>query len=224
MTLKRLLDMHAQARGGAAAIEAVNAISVEIEIVEPEFTVSGDYRATREGFMRIDVYADGTRVFTEALGPGGGWQMFADGRVEDLSPEGRAALEQGIESNLFGLHELKARGYGLKFLGAAERNGATFWEAEKTAPGGEAQHLFFDKDTFLVASEIETNALHPDVDSTQVAQETFYSSYNETGGVVFADRTQKRNIETGAVMQTATVAARRINPVLDPAQFERPAH
>jgi hypothetical protein len=73
--------------------------------------------------MRIDVFAGEDRVFTEALGPEGGWQMFGDGTIADLSEDGDAALRRGVIANLYGLHELPALGYTLNFLGASERNG-----------------------------------------------------------------------------------------------------
>ena len=96
MTLERLLDAHADARGGKAALENLQTMTVDLEIIEPDFTVTGHYRASRDGQMRIDVYAGDQRVFTEALGPDGGWQMFDDGEVADLSPDGDAALQRGI--------------------------------------------------------------------------------------------------------------------------------
>ena len=111
MTLERLLEAHAEARGGKAALENLQSMTVDLEIVEPDFTVTGQYRASRDGRMRIDVYAGDQRVFTEALGPDGGWQMFGDGKVADLSPGRDVALQRGVIGNLHGLHELPALGY-----------------------------------------------------------------------------------------------------------------
>jgi len=162
-------------------------------------------------------------VFTEALGPDGGWQMFDDGEVADLSPDGDAALQRGIIGNLYGLHELPALGYELTFIGSNERNGAEFWEVEKTAPDGFSEHLFFDKDTFLIASSVNTSALHPDIDSTEVRQETFHSDYQEKNGVMFSNKSEKRNLDTGEIMQNTTVTGRQVNVALEPGQFNRPA-
>ncbi len=223
MTIENLLDRNADARGGKAAIEAVNTVEIDLHIVEPKYNFTANYRATRDGFMRIDVFADGTRVFTESLGPNGGWQMFGDGDLDALTPEGESALERGVIGNLYGLHELPSLGYTLELIGAAERNGGQYWEVEKTAPDGFSEHLFFDKDTFLVVSSIETSALHPDIDLTEVRQETFNIEHRETAGVLFGSKTEKRNLETGDIMQTVTVTARRMNEQLDPSQFERPA-
>ena len=223
MTLEQLLEKNAEARGGAAAIENVQSIAIEALIEEPAFTLTGDYVATRDGWMRIDVYANDTRVFTEALGPDGGWQMFDDGSVADLSTEGEAALHRGVAGNLFGLHELPNRGYTLTLVGETTRNEKPYWEIEKIAPDGFSEHVFIDPDTFLVAIEIQTSALHPDLDSTETRQETFALNYSETAGVLFAEKSEKRNIDTGEVMQTVTVNNRRINEPVDAAHFARPA-
>ncbi len=222
MTLDRLLEAHTDARGGKAALEKIQTLVVELEIVEPGFTLTGRYRASRDGQMRIDVFAGDQRVFTEALGPDGGWQMFGDGEVADLSPGGDDALRRGVIGNLYGLHELPALGYKLEFIGSSQRNNGSFWEIEKTAPDGFSEHLYFDKDTFLIASSINTSALHPDIDSTEVRQETFYSNYQETGGVQFSNASEKRNLDTGEVMQNTTVTGREVNAMLEPGQFERP--
>ena len=104
----------------------------------------------------------------------------------------------------------------------SERNGAEFWELEKTTPDGFSQHLFFDKDAFLLASSVDTSALHPDIDSTEVRQETFYTDYRETNGVWFSNKEETRNLETGEVMQNTTVTGRQVNVSLEPSQFHRP--
>ena len=223
MDLDRLIHLHTEARGGADAIENVSTLKVNLEIVEPEFTVTGEYVATRDGYMRIDVFSDGARVFTEALGPGGGWQMFGDGTITGLTPEGEAALHRGVFSNLYGLHELRAQGFSFSLAGKEERNGAQYWMLEQIAPDGFSQNLFVDPDTYLVMSDIRTAALHPDLDSTEVNTETFYFDFQETAGVVFSERSEKRNIATGDVMQNTRVTSRVVNDAVDASIFSRPS-
>jgi hypothetical protein len=222
MTLAQFLDRHSDARGGKEAIENVHAVETAVDVTEPTFQVSGSYRATRDGWVRIDIFAGGERVFTEALGPDGGWQMFADETVGSLSPEGEAALRRGEATNLYGLHELAGLGYELKFLGETARNSGAYWEIEKIGPDGFSVHLFFDRDTYLLASEMQTAALHPDVDATEIRSETFHSNYEAVAGMLFANHEEKRNLDTGEVMQTIIVTSRVINPEVDPALFARP--
>lgn len=67
-----ILAAHAEARGGAAAIEAIQSIAIRLTIDEG-WVLEDHYRATRAGEMRIDVFAEGERVFTEALHQGSAW-------------------------------------------------------------------------------------------------------------------------------------------------------
>ena len=126
--LDAIVARHVAARGGQAAIEAVRTFGTTIRIVESAFEVDGAYIATREGRMRIDIFADGRRVFTEALDRGRTWTWNPDGGVRDGTSQGAAALRHGIELpfKLFGLHEVRDRGYRLEFVGREEIAGVDY--------------------------------------------------------------------------------------------------
>jgi len=117
--LDGLIARHAEARGGEAAIEAVPTFECDIGIVEPTFEVDGTYVATRDGRMRVDIRADGQRVFTEALDRERAWTWSPNDGLRDGSTAGTAALRHGIELpfKLFGLHEIRDRGHRLEFVG-----------------------------------------------------------------------------------------------------------
>ncbi|MDP9199431.1 MAG: hypothetical protein M3O07_09490, partial [Pseudomonadota bacterium] len=78
MDLESVVARHVEARGGQAAIEAVQSFETDIRIVEPAFTVDGRYVATRDGRMRIDISVAGERVFTEAVDHGSAWSWSPD--------------------------------------------------------------------------------------------------------------------------------------------------
>lgn len=221
-TLDEIIDRHTQARGGAALIESVQAVRVLLEITEPGFTVTGDYVATRDGHMRIDIFADGTRVFTEALGAGGGWQMMADGSVKDLTEEGLKALRRGLEGNLYGLHERWGLGYRYSLVGRTEHGGEPAFELEEIAHDGFSKHLYLSTETYRIIGDVRTAALHPDIDSTEQRQETFYSAFEPTDGLLYSTLSQARDMDTGELMQTVRTTGRTLNPEIDPLIFDRP--
>jgi len=222
-SLETVIEQHTAARGGAEAIENVHSIRVSLDIVEPEFTVRGEYVATRNGHARVDIYADGERVFTEALTTVGGWQLRQGETVAaDLSEDGRQALLRGLIGNLYGLHELPALGYRLSLAGQVPVDNSEYWAIDQLAPDGQSKRLYIDMQTMLVACERETSALHPDIDAERSDQITFIDDYAETGGVLFPGRTVKRDIATGEILQTIVVVDRQINVPIDAAFFERP--
>lgn len=128
VTIDSLIERHVDSRGGADAIENVRSLRLGLEITEPGFTVRGDYVATRDGYMRIDIFSGDERVFTEALGPDGGWQLLRGESVStELSEEGERALRRGLTGNLYGLHELSDLGYKLTLAGTVTRGAEDFW-------------------------------------------------------------------------------------------------
>jgi len=223
VTLQALIEQHTVARGGARAIENVHSIRVSLEITEPEFTVRGEYVATRNGHARVDIYANGERVFTEALTIEGGWQLRkGETEATDLSEDGRRALLRGLIGNLYGLHELPALGYRLSLAGQVSLDGGEYWAIDQLAPDGFSKRLYIDRQTMLVVRERETTALHPDIEAERTDQVTFIDDYAAVGGVLFPRRTVKRDVATGNILQTIVVLDRQVNVPVDAAVFERP--
>ncbi len=221
--LDALLKGNADARGGAAAIESIESIRIALEITEPAFTLRGDYRATRDGFMRIDVYAGEERVFTEALGPQGGWQWPQGAAATlPLSGEGRQALERGRDSNLYGLHELPKLGYRLELLGRVALHGEERWLLSVQAPDGFQRYIYLDPESSLQVASSEVSALHPDVDPGRERSETSYSDFQVTAGVLFPRMIHKRRMADGLELQRTRITRIEINPVLRPEAFSEP--
>ena len=221
--LATVIRLHSDARGGEAAIEDIRSLRLDLEITEAGFTVRGDYTATREGFMRIDIFAGDERVFTEALGPEGGWQLLQGETVPvGLSEEGESALRRGLAGNLYGLHERPGLGYELFFAQTVTRRGEEYWGIDQVAPDGFSKRLFVDKSSFLVVREMETSALHPDLDQTKTQQETLFSDYSVSAGVLTAHRTTKIDATTQKVVQTVVVRSVRVNPDIDIVRFLPP--
>lgn len=220
VTLELLIERHTDSRGGSAAIENVRSLRLGLEITEPGFTVRGDYIATRDGYMRIDIYSGDERVFTEALGPHGGWQLL-QGKTEsaELSQDGETALKRGLIGNLYGLHELSDLGYKLTLAGTVTRGQEDVWVIDQIAPDGFSKQRFLDKSSFLIVREIDNSALHPDLDSSKTQHETLFADFEVSAGVLFSRLTEKIDSATGAIVQTVEVKTVEINPAIDTAKF-----
>src|ERR1051325_6256157 len=88
LTVDEIIERNTQAMGGRAAIEAVESIEVDLHIADPSFAVGAKYKAARPGRMRIDIFADGKHVYTEAFDGTRAWQWKGKGNeVEDEPPK-----------------------------------------------------------------------------------------------------------------------------------------
>lgn len=223
-TLEEILAAHAEARGGAAEIERIESLEVGLRISEPTYDVEARYRATRDGRMRIDVFADGVRVFTEAHDGVSGWQLGAgdDPEPGDMSPAGEEAVKRGILANLFGLHEWPAQGYALALRGREEIDGAGYWAIDAVAPDGFEQRLYLDEETYLIGRKRDQSALHPDVDPEAQAFETIFGDFRAVNSVVFSFAEQKQDLRTDEVAQSVVVTEIIVNPKVDPTIFSPP--
>lgn len=223
--LTSLLERHAVARGGVEALESVDSLALELEITEPAFIVQGRYLATRDGRVRVDIFADGQRVFSEALDTEGGWQ-WSVGKPDDirrLSRDGLAALERGRIGNLYALHELADLGYRLSYRGLESLDGRDHHVVETLDPAGFQREVYLDPETFQVTAKVEVSALHPDIDAESSRQVTRALSYRTVDGIVFIANSQKVEMETGKLLQSASVTSLEVNPEV-PEDYFNPDH
>lgn len=209
--LDETIRRHTEARGGAAAIDAVKNIRTEVEVIEPGFTVTGDYRA-RDGAMRIDIYADGVRVFSEGVYEGRSWQQGGAGApVTATSDAGRAALLHGIEFNLFGLHQLEARGHALSLEGEETVDGAAYKVVKVTLGDGFETYLYINQQTSMLERRRDIRALHPDADPTEKLIENLYFDFTDYCGVLSPASSRQIDVRTGEELQRTRIIKQDCN-------------
>jgi hypothetical protein len=211
------------AQGGADALDAIESIRTRVLIEEPAFTVSGDYRATSSGLMRIDVYAGDERVFSEGIDENGAWQWTAKNGIEPTSEKGKATLQEGIEFNLFGLHRFKERGHKVELEGEAVIDDTAYRILKVTLKSGEETWLYINQQTSMVERQRDFSALHPDVDPVEKNFETVSSDFFKSCGVVLARTEKKMDLDSGDTVQTTTVENRQCNLPADELKFDRNA-
>ena len=202
-TLDDILQLNAQSRGGAQALRSVHAIRLEVHLEEPTFTVTGTYVASRDGYVRVDVYAGEQRVFSEALGPKGGWQRHGGSdEILPLSPEGAAALERGRISNLYALFEWPQLGYRLALRPDSPDS---HWVITATVPDGFQKQLWLDRGSHRIVRQYEISALHPDIDTTELEQYSETSDWNDATGVAIPSVTRRIERASGETLQVSRV-------------------
>ena len=223
LDLDQVITRHAEARGGAAALEAVERVRVELHLTEADFEVDIVYQAMRPDQARVDVQMDGQTVFTEAYDGSVAWQQSGAGSPPSRNnAEGTAALRRGAIGNLHGLHELRALGHQLALLERTDIDGVRYYPVRVTYDDGHEEHFYIDPDTFLTARQRQVHALHPDVDLTEIWKEDQLSDYRNVDGVLHSFQETSLDLNTGDVVQRTEIRHIEINPPLDPTLFKMP--
>ena len=223
LSIDEIISRHTEAVGGRAAIEAIQSLQVDLHIVDPGFEVDGLYFAARPGRMRIDVKADGKHVFTEAFNGNRGWQWKGEGEIVDAKPEAAAALRRGVElpGKLFGLHEVRDRGNKLALADREQVDGVTYHVLKLTFPDGYTTSLYIDPNTWLITRRRDYRPLHPDIDPRPTTIESVFSDYRSVNGVQFSFKSVDTDLQTGKVLETATVKQIIVNPSIEESMFDR---
>ena len=174
------------------------------------------YVATRDGLMRVDITADGERIFTEALGPEGGWQWTPEDGVTPTSEDGTAALRRGIEwpGRFRTLADMAEDGGQVELVGREERDGQGYWQVRATLPDGASKDYFIGVDNDLVVFEQSRQPMHVDIDPTPVLIETRHDLYAPVDGVLRPRLSLQVNADSGEEMGRTVV--RRVEHNVSP--------
>lgn len=214
-SLPEVLAQHQKAMG-----KPLKSVKVDLLIEEPSFSVSARYLANRDPAMRIDVFADGERVFSEGLDGKLAWQWPADlDKPVPASADGAAALLRGVYNNLFGLHERRDLGYSLHYDGVEYIDNKPFWKVTSIAPDGFKESYFINTGTALIERKEEWVALHPDQDDTRVSMVTDYFDYRWLGNHRLSFGSRKRNSVSNEVLAEVIIEKVEVNPVLAKSAF-----
>lgn len=222
--LSELIARNAEARGGRAAIEAIQSLNARLRIVEPTYSAEGVWRVDRRGRMRINVSIGGQRVFTEAFDGTNGWQMAGDAPPKAASPEGAAALRRSgqLPTNILGLHEMAARGHRLQLVGREEIGGVLYYAVVLTLDDGFQTRYFVDPSSFLITRSRVRKALHPDNDPTPTTIETVWNDFRPVAGVLFPFEARDTDLAAGRLLQTTTLLEMSANRFSEDGLFQSP--
>lgn len=212
MTLKEILQRNLDAvRVKPSDRTTVNTDKI-LRIDEAGHSLVARYRATSNGFVRIDVFDDAKRVFSEGKDSMGVWEWPAGKDApENVSNEGAEALEHGIEFNLFPLAELPNRGHRIELVGNESVGDKWYFVLKVKMSDGFETYRYVNAETWLVDISRDFRAFHPGIDSTKKNIETRYDRWTQACGVLFASRSRNVDLDTGEVIATTLVLESRYN-------------
>lgn len=200
--LDNILALNTRAMGGAENWSKVHNIRVLLTIKEPGFEVQGIYVATRDGSMRIDITADGNRVFAEGLHRGKAWQWRPDTGYEGTNEAAAIALANGIfaPGRFYTLQQAQQLGASFKLLDSSTEQE---WHIQGHLPNGSVIDYFVDRKSSENRREVSRRAFHPDVDPTEVEVEGRNSEPVWIDGVLRYRRNVNTNLATGEWLGTS---------------------
>lgn len=224
MTLDEVIERHTKAAGGRRAIEAVHGLEIDFHLSEATFEADGVYRAERLGRMRVDVFMDGVRVFSEGFDGRQAWQLpRGEEHGSPGSPAGARALLRGIEHQLYGLHELGSRGHQLDLEGRESMEELDYWVIRIVHDDGQMLWRYVNATTWRIERGREHKALHPDVDPTETTVETRFSDFRDAGGGLLRPFHETQvDLSSGRQLQATSVRQIQINPEFAPGLFDLP--
>lgn len=224
MDLKTIVERHTEARGGAAALEGVNALEVRRRVTEGKRQLSTSYTATRDGRMRFDVFADdGRLVLSQGNDGQTAWQRKgALGEAEEMPEWALAAVKRSLRLNLYSLHELAASGTEITLADSQKVAGLMHWVLDTTDPDGYKRRLFIHPYTYLVSRVQEQGPLNPERETYATDLDTYYTEFRDVDGVLFSFKSETFNESSGEELQKTDATDILVNPDFDPAIFAPP--
>jgi len=212
MPIEDVLQNNLKAVRPQSSLGTVENTEKIIQISEADYSLIAHYRASADGHMRIDVFSDDNRVYSEGKDEEGVWE-WPGGKTapENVYHDGVGALEHGIEFNLFPLAGLPDRGHDVELVGRETIRGEEYFVLKITLSDGFETYRYVNAETWLIDLSRDFRAFHPGVDSTKKNLETRYDQWQRSGGVVFAGRLQSVDLETGAVIATTLILDSRYN-------------
>lgn len=212
VSIDTILQKNLQAVRGNSEIGSIQTTDKTLSISEADYSLVARYRAADDGAMRIDVFADGQRVFSEGKDERGIWE-WPGGKdtPENVIHEGGTALEHGVEFNLFPLAELIGRGHRIELVGQEEVRGNRYFVLMITLKDGFETFRYVNEDTWLVEISRDYRSLHPSIDATKNNLETRYDQFKRTDGILSAGRSRDFEQMSDQAIQTILVLDSKYN-------------
>jgi hypothetical protein len=218
-----LIAKNLEARGGAAALSAINSISFEGRTIYPgDFELTYKEVRARLGAVdasRVDLGLQGLDVVTSYDGQGG-WRINPfQGRKD---PERMSADEAHAlaDSSLIDGPLLASRrdGSRVDYLGREDFDGTLAYKLKVTQKDGDEFVYWLDPDTFLEIKVDETRRIR----GAQQTNETELGDYEKVAGVYFPMSIEGWSQGHPNDRQRIIIASAAANPPVDPAFFAEP--
>jgi hypothetical protein len=220
-TVDELVAKNLEAKGGAAALEAIKTIRFEGRLLINQGQVELKYAETkkRPGKVRTDAILQGMTL-VQAYNGTSGWKIYPIyGRKDPEKMSDDEAKSLVEEAEIGGpLENWKAEGKTVTYLGTEDVEGTAAHKLKVVRKNGDISYVYLDPDFFLEIRVIDQRTEQ----GAQVEVETDLGDYEKINGVYFPF-----SIEAGGKgstdKQTTIIEKGEANIPVDDAIFEFPA-
>ena len=220
-TVDELVAKNLEAKGGAAALEAIKTIRFEgrLLINQGQLELKLSETKKRPGKVRTDAQLQGMNL-VQAYNGIGGWKIFPIYGRKD--PERMSADESKSlveEAEIGGpLENWKAQGKTLTYLGTEDVEGTAAHKIKVTRKNGDVSYVYLDPDYFLEIRIIDQRLEQ----GAQVEVETDLGDYEKVNGVYFPF-SQESGSKGSTDKQKTIIEKGEANIPVDDSIFEFPA-
>lgn len=220
-----IIARHIEARGGAAAIRAINSLVFDHGAYsEPGYTGSGDaVMMIMRPYLKLVGHPERDQDFMEGY-DGAAWEWYRDPGIV-LRTTGDAAAAGRHNTDVEGpFLDYAAKGHRVELIGEETIDGHRTYEVRLTMMDGYETDYFIDRRSYMIIASRHTASVH--AFGARVASETRFDDFRRVAGVLFPFRSSEVEIATGRelnAMQWGTIEANREIPVawFSPPEFER---
>jgi hypothetical protein len=180
-TVDEIVARHVAARGGAAALAALQTLRIERTVAAVFTDIDVVIVKKRPAFYRSEQRPKGAPPIVRGFTPEVAWESV-DGKT--TVREGAGALEQReVDADFDGfLVGYREKGHRLELEGRRTVGGTDTWKLKVTMKSGAVRYVYLDAATFLDVRHEGTVLLAPD---RRVAMTIAFADWREVNGVKF---------------------------------------
>lgn len=221
-SIEQIVDMNTEALGGKEALDSVVTMVKRSRIVEGDYRDIAVFATDRLGRMRVDIFADGDRVFAESYDGKNGYQWSPEKGQSAASQSGTVALSHTpqLPNHIFRLKDVAANGHDLELLEDEKVDGTNYSVLKLTLSDGFENYLWVDSETGFVTRVRNTRALHVDIDDEQKLIESRISDFQQVGDILHPHKVLEVDLKTGEVLVDVTLLSMDVNVELSGAYFQ----
>ncbi|MEZ5995048.1 MAG: tetratricopeptide repeat protein [Hyphomonadaceae bacterium] len=219
-----IVARHIEARGGEAAIRAINSLVFDGGTYsEPGYTGHGDAAMMlMRPYLKLVGHPERNPDFMEGY-DGAAWEWYRDPGIV-LRTTGDASEAARHYADVEGpFLDYAAKGSRVELAGEETIGGRRAYQVRLTMMDGYETDFFIDRRTYMIIASRHTASVH--AFGARIASETRFGDFRRVAGVLFPFRSSEVEIATGRElnsMQWGTIEANREIPItwFSPPEFE----